>query len=147
MFERENLNSILKVLGIAWSLLVLIGAGAFYFGGEWSTWEKVKRQHEADNVHDFESPIESLKSRVQKLEKRPGLNGITSSTRDSTILQGNLEVSENRWDGESQLKHTHTSMVQCPDGQYVVGMRGIDEDTGGYCTTCISNIEFICREL
>jgi hypothetical protein len=35
----------------------------------------------------------------------------------------------------------------CPNGQYVIGMQVIDQDTGGHCVSCINGVRFICRPL
>ena len=51
------------------------------------------------------------------------------------------------WDGEETTVSSNRAKAVCPDGQYVAGIHGIDTDTGKFCTSCISIIDFVCRPL
>ncbi len=74
-------------------------------------------------------------------------NGIVQSNANLTQVRGNFAVEKNRWDGEVETRRAGTSMVLCPEGSYVVGLHGVDDDGGKYCKACISKIEFECRKL
>jgi len=37
--------------------------------------------------------------------------------------------------------------AECPAGQYVAGLVAVDRDGGRYCTTCISGVRLICRDI
>ncbi|MDY7002731.1 MAG: hypothetical protein SWX82_01800 [Cyanobacteriota bacterium] len=58
-----------------------------------------------------------------------------------------MSSNKNVWDGNADIVRVHVKKGLCPNGSYVVGMRGIDTDRGGYCVSCISHIEFECRKL
>jgi hypothetical protein len=121
-----------KILGIVWSIVAFVVAAVFFLGGEWTRWDTVKK-----TVLD-----EAGKARSQQI------SGIPTATEKVLEVKGNLEVPNNRWDGEEATRRAlRTSMFRCPEGTYVVGMQGIKTDTGKFCTTCISEIEFVCRGL
>ena len=44
------LDKILKYIGIAWSVVAFVAVAAFFFGGQWSDWQEIRRLH-ADDVH------------------------------------------------------------------------------------------------
>jgi len=44
------LDRVLKYLGIAWSVVALVAAAAFFFGGQWSDWQDIRKMH-ADGAH------------------------------------------------------------------------------------------------
>lgn len=128
---ESKMDKTLKVLGVVWSVIAFIVIAAFFFGGEWNDWKEIKRK-----VLVEDSATNSL-----------SVSGIEISNGQLNKLKGNLEVPENRWDGDPTSIRVHENVKYCPEGWYVVGMRGIDTDNGGYCSSCISDIEFVCRKL
>lgn len=126
------MEKLLQALGIVWSIIAFIIAVAFFFGGEWNDWKEIKQKVLVEKINSS-SPVTPA--------------GIEISNGQLNKLKGNLEVVSNRWDGDIKKVRVHTSMKYCPDGWYVVGMQGIDTDGGKYCTSCISDIEFVCRKL
>lgn len=126
------MEKLLQVLGVAWSVVAFLVVAAFFFGGEWNDWQEIKQKV---LVEGAESGATTMPA------------GIEVSNDQLNKLKGNLEVVSNRWDGSATFKTVHTSIDYCPEGWYVVGMRGIDTDGGNFCTSCISNIEFVCRKL
>jgi hypothetical protein len=127
-----TMDKLLKTLGVAWSVITFVIVVAFFLGGEWNDWKEIKEKVLVEGgVSD--TPIIPA--------------GIEVSNDQLNKLKGNLEVVANRWDGEAESRTVHTSIDYCPDGWYVVGLRGIDTDGGKFCTSCISNIEFVCRKL
>ena len=121
------MERVLQILGVIWSVAVFIAVAAFLSGDEWNNWKQVK-----ERVLSSDNWLPA---------------GILVSNDQLNHLKGNLEVESNKWDGEPQTIRTHTNVATCPEGWYIVGMRGIDTDTGRYCTSCISHVEFICRKL
>lgn len=47
---KDKLELVLKILGVAWSIVALVATAAFFFGGEWNKWEDVKHRVLADEV-------------------------------------------------------------------------------------------------
>jgi len=125
-------EKLLQTLGVIWSIIAFLIAAAFFFGGEWNDWKEMKQKVLVEGPGQ-DSPIMPA--------------GIEVSNGQLNKLKGNLEVTANRWDGEAKTERVHTSTKYCPEGWYVVGMRGIDTDGGKYCTSCISDIEFVCRKI
>ena len=126
------MGKLLQVLGVAWSVAVFLVVAAFFFGGEWNDWKEIKQIVLVDGTTSGAPTMPA---------------GIEVSNGQLNKLKGNLEVESNRWDGEATSITVHTSIDYCPEGWYVVGMRGIDTDTGKFCTSCIQKIEFECRKL
>lgn len=126
------MEKLLQILGVAWSIVAFLVVAAFFFGGEWKDWKEIKQKVLVENATSSSPTMPA---------------GIEVSNDQLNKLKGNLEVVSNRWDGNATSKTVHTSIDYCPEGWYVVGMRGIDTDGGKYCTSCISNIEFVCRKL
>ena len=126
------MGKLLQILGIAWSAIALLAGVAFFFGGEWNDWKEIKQKVLVDGT-ESEGP------------ELP--DGIEVSNNHLNKLKGNLLVTENRWDGDPISETVHTDIKYCPEGWYVIGLKGIDTDTGGYCANCISHIEFVCRKL
>jgi hypothetical protein len=89
----------------------------------------------------------------------PGYSGsaFDDVEADITVLQekiqglnnslGNYSSAKNDWVGNETTRYSKRNKVVCPEGQYLVGLKGVDIDSGGYCTSCISDIEFYCRPL
>ena len=43
----NKLDTIWKYLGIAWSIIAFVAVAAFFFGGQWTTWNKMRQSYEA----------------------------------------------------------------------------------------------------
>jgi hypothetical protein len=118
---------ILQLLGVIWSVVAFVIVAVFFMGGEWQRWTEVKKRTLDASAFD-----------------RPG---IEIANDQLFRIRGNLEVDGNRWDGEPATVRVGGGAKSCPEGWFVVGMRGVDTDGGDYCGDCISQIEFVCRKL
>lgn len=52
-----------------------------------------------------------------------------------------------RWAGDVTPRKAGRSKADCPDGQYVAGIQGIDEDNGRVCAECLTHVQVFCRPL
>ncbi|NEO18943.1 MULTISPECIES: hypothetical protein [unclassified Moorena] len=97
-------------------------------------------------ISNIESGVnQRISNEVQTLSNK--LQGLTTNA-DKTVVQGNLLINGNRWDGTRQEATTDRSNdAFCPEGHYVVGARAIDTDGGRYCVSCISRVKLFCRQL
>jgi hypothetical protein len=74
----------------------------------------------------------------------PGLD----SNVERTVVEGDLRVRANVWGtSETAWDSGRGNDVRCPEGQFVVGVRAVDTDGGGYCVECISVVRVFCRSL
>ena len=72
----SNLDKTLKYLGIAWSLVAFVAAIAFFFGGQWQEWQKIRAK-----CSDGKACGIDLSEYVKKSDLPPNLETFVSSTK------------------------------------------------------------------
>lgn len=66
-----NLGKIWQYLGIAWSLAAAVTAAAFFFGGEWSNWQDVKKRVLVDDAIGAKSvDLNPINKELERLNGR-----------------------------------------------------------------------------
>ena len=117
------LDKVLKILGIVWSVIAFVAAVAFFAGGEWQAWQRVRdRVLEHPDV-DVSSQVKSIEERINSLESAL----ITASHQPYPTSAGNVQTS------------------LCPPGAYMVAAR-FQIDSGGP-HGIVSNIFPICKAI
>ena len=95
-------------------------------------------------IADVETIVETIKLGIP-------LDGIDSNI-ERLVVSGDLVVDNNIWGTPNFEVATGTGNRQgnsalCPEGTFVSGVEGLDNDSGDYCIDCLTSIKIICSPL
>lgn len=119
------MEKLLQYLSLASSILVVVASAAFFFGGEWQDWKKVKSEVLSNAKPSSEADLSKLEKRLS--EKFSSWSPIEK--------QSNLAGGAVGW-----------TSLKCPVGSYVTGIE-VEGYDAKYCNTCIYKMKATCRPL
>ncbi len=106
------------------------------FIGNWASGGRLAKMIRAAILPEIEFLEEENKKTLEMLremDSRIKAIGAATSELEQPFVGGGEKV----W----------TATSRCPDGYYVVAVKGRDHDTGRYCYDCMSKFGVICRPL
>jgi hypothetical protein len=122
------------------------------------TTEPVSVPAETGRIDELNEDIIALTTRLTAIEE----TGKSEVARLDGLVKGVVGTSDERWGALSgfgkeqdatstvavwQGNGGETGFVKCPSGSYVMGVSIIDQDTGGYCASCINAVRVLCSTL
>lgn len=97
---------------------------------------------QTSQIFELQQQSDSLRIRLAQLEA--AIEGVSD---EHAAFEGSVRSALEAWGSGSQDVRSARRMVECPSGYYLAGIQGVDVDSGGYCTSCISDIIARCRPL